>query len=413
MSKSLIQTAERLLKTDVLYVLRNGGWLLSGQIIMALFGFGITIAFANLLPQQEYGVYKFIIAAGGLLAAIRLNGIRLAVTQAVARGAYGTAKQGLYLTSRWNSLLVLLSLAVALYYYLNGNLTLAAGILFIGIYNAVTGAIRVYRGYLSGTEQFRTGTIHDLASASLGSLGILLALIHTDNVLIILGAGLVPPLLAIIWFGYKTFKTIPKDAPTSQSAISFGKHTSAQNVLLAASVHIDKVVLFQWLGSVQLAVYAFALLVPDQVAGLFKSVLGIAVPKFARKDKPDMRRSIRTKIWQLTLLIAMPIGLYIVVAPYIFSLVFPAYTQSVWYSQIIILGLILLPATHLLTVYFDALQANRTLYKIKVSASVAKVVLILICTWTLGLIGAVIALLLARIVTLSILGYYYYADRTI
>jgi len=411
MSTSLIQKAERVLKTDISYVLRNGGWLLTGQIIVALFGFGLTIAFANLLPQQEYGVYKFIIAAGGLLAAIRLSGIRLAVTQAVARGAYGTVRHGLYLASRWNSLLILLSLAVALYYYLNENHTLAIGILLIGIYNAVVGALRVYRGYLAGTEQFRAGTIHDLVSTSIGSLGVLIALLYTDNVLILLAIGLFLPLTAIAWFSYRTFKIIPKDTPTSHSAISFGKHTSAQNVLLAASVHLDKVVLFQWLGSVELAVYAFALLIPDQVAGLFKSVLGIAVPKFARKEKGDMRQSIRTKIWQLTLLIAVPIGLYVLLAPYIFTFVFPAYVQAIWYSQIIILGLIMLPAVHLLTVYFDALQANRTLYKIKVSSSVIKITLILICTWTLGLLGAVIALLLARAAALMILSYYYFVDR--
>lgn len=377
----LLNKAGRLFQTDIRYVIKNGGWLLAGQVLLAIMGFGLTVAFANLLPQQEYGVYKFIIAAGGLLAALRLNGLRLAVTQ-----------------------------AVALYYYLNDNNLLAIGILLVGSYNAIIGALRVYRGYLAGTEQFRSGTIHDLVTTGLASSSILLALWYTDDILILVMAGITLPLIAIAWFCWRTLRQVLRDAETSASALTFGKHMSAQNFLLNVGVHLDKVILFQWLGSVQLAIYAFALLLPDHVGGLFKSVMGIVVPKFAQKNRDDMRRSISRKLWQLTALMIIPVIGYIVVAPFVFSWLFPVYTESVWYSQLLILGLLGFPASYLFTAYFDALQATRTLYKIKISSSVLKIFFILICTWTLGLLGAVLAHLFARIVTVGILGYYYLTD---
>jgi len=354
MTSNLIQKAGRYFQTDIRYVVTNGGWLLFGQIILAILGFALTVAFANLLPQQEYGVYKFIIAAGGLLAAFRLNGLRLAVTQAVARGAHGTTRRALQIATRWNSLVVLASVLVAAYYYFSGNNVLAIGILLVGTYNAIIGTLRVYRGQLAGTEQFQTGTIHDIVTTTLATGGIFFALLHTDNVLILITAGIVLPLLAITWFAWNTIRQIDTKAESSDSALTFGKHMSAQNFLLNVGAHLDKVILFQWLGSVQLAIYAFALLMPDHVGGLFKSVMGIIVPKFAQKSRTDMRRSIRRKLWQLTALMMVPTVAYIFIAPYLFSWLFPVYTESVWYSQILILGLLCLPASHLFLSYFEA-----------------------------------------------------------
>lgn len=413
MAENLLQRAEKIFQTDLRYVIKNGGWLMFGQIFIALLGFGLTVAFANLLSQQEYGVYKFIISTGGLIGAFRLNGLRLAVTQAVARGATGTAKQGFLLAARWNCLVVLLSFIVASYYLYQDNTMLAIGIFSVGSYNAAIGALRVYRGYLAGKEQFRTGTIHDLVTTGLAAASIFLALLYTDNILAIVTAGIILPLGATSYFAFTTLHKIKSNEPSSRSALSFGKHMSAQNFLLNIGVHIDKVLLFHWLGSAGLAVYAFALLLPDQVSGLLKNVMGVIVPKFAVKRKVDMRRSIKRKLIQLTSFITFPVIGYFFIAPYLFTWLFPAYLDSIWYSQILMFGTLGLPASYLLTAYFDAKQATKTLYKIKISTSLIKIFLIIVCTWTLGLAGAIIAHLTARLATVFILGYYYLQDSKI
>ena len=412
MVATLLNKAERLFQTDMRYFIKNGGWLLMGQILLAVLGFVLTIAFANLLSQQEYGVYKFIIATGGLLAALRLNGLRLAVTQAVARGAYGTARDALFLAARWNTLVIVASCAVAGYYLFQDNYILAIGILAIGSYNAIVGALRVYRGYLSGTEQFHIVTIHELVTTALATGSIFLALLYTDNVLVLVAAGIILPFLAIAWFTWNTLRKIDRAAPSSQKSLTFGKHMSAQNFLLHIGGHIDKVILFQWLGSVELAIYAFSLLLPDHVGGLFKSVMGIVVPKFAKKEQIDLRRSVKRKLLQLTIFMILPVIGYIMVAPYLFAWLFPVYVDSVWYSQLLIVGLLGLPASYLFIAYFDTLHRTRTLYKAKISASIIKILLILVGTWTLGLFGAVLAHVMARVATVAILGYYYYSEKS-
>lgn len=411
MSNTFLLHAQRLLQTDLQYIKKNGGWVLLGQIVIAIFGFGLTVAFANLLSQQQYGIYKFILATGGLIAVFKMSGLRLAVTQAVARGAHGTTWAALWAAARWNTFVVCISVVVSAYYFWQDNAILAIGILLVGIHSAILGAIRAYRGYLAGTEQFRTGTIQDLTTTGISTGCVLLVLLYTDNVLALVTAGIAPTLLLTSWFAWRTMRTIDRSAESSASALTFGKHVSLQNILLAVGTHIDKVILFQWLGSIELAIYAFAQLLPDYVGGLFKNVMSIAVPKFATKEKTDLRGSIRRKLWQLTAIMLIPIGIYILVAPYMFQLLFPAYLDSVWYSQILICMLVTFPALYLFTAYFDAREATGTLYIVKITNSVIKISLVLLCIWWLGILGAVLAQILSRVLQSFVLAYFYLNDN--
>src|SRR5437868_5720048 len=92
---------ERLLKTDIQYLIKGGSWLGVNQILSSLIAFALSLAFANLLAPGTYGVYKFILSVATILTIPTLPGIDAAVNRAVARKFEGTMIVGMKTKLRW------------------------------------------------------------------------------------------------------------------------------------------------------------------------------------------------------------------------------------------------------------------------------------------------------------------------
>ena len=86
----LLRRSERHTKTDMVYLASGGFWLTVGQIISSAATFGLAIAFANLLPKETYGTYKFVLSIAGILTIFTLPGMVTSLTQAVARNFEGS-----------------------------------------------------------------------------------------------------------------------------------------------------------------------------------------------------------------------------------------------------------------------------------------------------------------------------------
>ena len=71
----LLRKSERYFKTDMVYVARGGFWVTAGNIVSALAAFGLAVAYANLLPKESYGTYKYILSLAGIIGAFSLTGL--------------------------------------------------------------------------------------------------------------------------------------------------------------------------------------------------------------------------------------------------------------------------------------------------------------------------------------------------
>src|SRR3989344_9404768 len=119
-----LRWSEQYTKTDMLYLAQGGGWLLSGQIIASLSSFLLVIAFANLIPKETFGTYKYILSLTSILLIPSLPGINTALNMAAARNLDATLILALKTRVRWGLLSSLASLGLSGYYFLNGNIYL-------------------------------------------------------------------------------------------------------------------------------------------------------------------------------------------------------------------------------------------------------------------------------------------------
>ncbi len=137
----------------------------------------------------------------------------------------------------------------------------------------------------------------------------------------------------------------------------------------------------------------------------------VAVPKYATLSETQLRHSVKKKFFHLTILTVFLICLYLVFSPFIFKFLFPKYLESVFYSQIYVLGMVTIPGLSLFSNYFVLKKSTRTLYKLSIISNLSTIIITFIFIYKYGAIGAVISNCVSWLVMLVVHMYYFYTDK--
>jgi O-antigen/teichoic acid export membrane protein len=118
--KSTLNKLSKIFKTDLNYIARGGSFLGLSSISSAISGFLLTLAFANFLPQENYGIYKYILSTYALITILGLPGIDAALLETIPKGNHGALRHGMLAKFKWCLLASLGSLVLAIYnFYTN------------------------------------------------------------------------------------------------------------------------------------------------------------------------------------------------------------------------------------------------------------------------------------------------------
>ena len=399
---ALLRWSERYTKTDMVYLTSNVSWLTLKQIFLALVSLGLSFAFAHLVSKEMYGNYRYLQSLFWTLTALSLTGIPAALLRSVARGKDGTYKQAIRLSLLWSIPSALVALAISFYYFTQGNNVLAWGALTISVVGPFLQASYLFGSYLDGKRAFKTNALYGSILAGFPALFILTAMLFTGSAsalfFVYLASNVFVACILTI-FVWKKFK--PLLSNKSESILNLGAHFSAMNFLSTVAQQLDRLLVYHFLGATELAIYSFATAVPDQVKGVFNNVGSIAFPKFANRPIKDIRASLWNRLFKFTLLMVLVSVSYILVAPYLFSVLFPSYSDAVFYSQIYALALIPIGSIFPTTI-LQAHAAKRELYFLNLSTSLIQILSVLLGVLWYGLLGVVIARGISRVLSFVI-----------
>jgi len=397
-----LRWSERYTKTDMVYLASGGFWLVLGQIIFALSAFILAIAFANLASQETYGTYKYLTSIAAMLALFSLPGMGVAVTRASAQGN----EHVIHSATRARILFSLIGTAVALlgsgWYFIHNNNELALALLIIAATLPVLDTTTTYLSYLAGKRRFDLQLKYQAITQAISVPILIAALYVTDNVLAILLAYFLPLVAVRLVLYFMTAHTIPpqNEDSANKETREYGLHLTVMSVLGTAASQVDKILLWQFLGPAQVAIYTFATAIPEQLKGPLKGMGDIAFTKFAAQTPEEIRRNFPL-LWRKVGLYA--IGLfgisvaYILAAPYIFEFLFPQYIDSVLYSQIFALSLI----TGVSSIASAMLAAQKKIvvqYVITTIQPLISIGLFLLLIPLYGVMGAIIAFVMGRFI---------------
>mgnify|MGYP001575752208 FL=1 len=397
-----LRWSQKYTKTDMLYLASGSFWYVAGQVITSLSTLALAVAFANLVSPEVYGTYKYVLSLAGIFSIASLPGISTAIARAVARGNESV----IHAATRSRILHACAGSAVALagsaYYLFNGNVELSLALLIIASTLPFFDTFTAYLSYFVGKRRFDLKTKFYTVTQVISVLILIGTFLFTDNLIVILLAYFVPLALMRVVQYVRVTRSIPR-TPTSDDAhtILYGKHLTVMQILGMVAGAIDKILIWKFLGPAHLAVYAFALAIPEQFNGPLKGVAELAFPKFAAQT-PEQIRANLPALWRKLAFYGFGLFVislvYIAAAPYIFALIFPQYGASVPYSQLFALAMI----TNIASIPLAVLSAQQKTSLQYVLSNVQPVIAITLFVFLIppyGIMGAIVALLTSKFIT--------------
>ena len=397
-----LRRSESFFKTDMVYVASGGFWLTLGYIISSLTGLALSIGFANLVSKEVFGHYKFILSLISFIGAFSLVGMGAAVTQAVSRGFEGALSYGIRTSLKWGILPTVISSVGSVYYFINGNTSLAISLFVAGILSTFISAITLYGSFISGKKDFKTNTLYSIIRSIITVGFMLLIMVIFKNEVLIVIAYFASIALSALYFHWKTIKKYQPNNKIDPDTSSYSKHLSAMNVIGTMAEYLDKILIFHFFGAAQLAIYSFAIAIPTQLRS-YNKVLGTMVfPKASNTPISVLQQILPRKAAVMFAVAIVGVVAYFFLAPYIYEIFFPQYLESVKFSQIYGLTFLVIPAMF----FNQALLAHmrkRELYITKVGVPIVKIIMLVILLPIFGIWGAIISLLVTQMLQFAML----------
>ena len=393
----LLRLSEKYTKTDMVYLTKGTFWLTLGQIISSASSFILAIAFANLLPKETYGVYKYILSIVSILNISTLSGINTAITQAVARKYEGSVIPAIKMKIYWGLFGSLASLILAGYYYFQGNITLTISFLIVSVFLPFMDSFTIYDSLLSGKKLFRISVNYGIISQIIAVAISIIVLFFTKNLFLVLLAYFLPWTIMRFIFFKITLNKFPPNQNHDPETISYGKHLSFTGIIGTVATYLDRLLIFHYLGAVEVAIYSIAIAPPDQIKNLFKNIPTLAMPKLAQRSFKEIDALLYKRLIYLFLAGLAMVGMYFILAPYFFKIFFSKYLESIFYSKALSLSIIFTAPLSLLNAIGNSKINNTPKKMIYQSSIIIHTILItslLILTPMFGVMGVILSRLI-------------------
>lgn len=385
----LLRQSEKYTKTDMVYLTKGSFWLTFGQVISAVAVLFSTIVFANYLPKEIYGNFKFILSILGIIAVFTLPGMGGAVSRDTALGKDKILFKAVKTKIRWGFLAGAVSLGFSLYYFINGNSTLAIAFIIIAAFMPVFNSYSLYQAYLGGKKLFNKFSQYNALTQAISALTIIITILLTNNIFIILLVYLFSFTLLRLFFYTLTIKKYPAKGKSDNDTLKYGKHLSVIEGLKLFTDQIDKILIFHYVGAAQLAVYSIALAPINQIRSFILNIKSLAFPKLSQAKTADIKKFLPGKILRAEIILIPIVLVYIFTIPLLFKFIFPNYQESILFTQILALIIIASPRT-LLSASMTAKKQVKHLYQIRIFGPIGRIAIYFSLINLYGLIGLVI-----------------------
>ncbi|MEK7072607.1 MAG: oligosaccharide flippase family protein, partial [Patescibacteria group bacterium] len=348
-----------------------------------------------------YGIYKYVLSMASILSIPTLSGMTTALAQSVARGYDGSFMIATKARIKWGLIGALASLILASYYFYNDNITLTFSFLISAVFLPFMDSLNSYEAVLVGKKMFKDNTKYNIIIKIIATIITISALYLTNNLFILIFCYFITYTVLRFIFLLVAKKQTKLNNQIDPQTVSYGKHLSLMTVIEIIASQLDKILVFNRLGAIELGIYSFAIAMPEQIKGLLKNIQSLALPKFAQSQYIENRKTMVIKMFKLSLLVLPIIIIYIIIAPYIFKIFFPQYLDAVLYSQIFSISLITISASLPVT-FLQSQSDTKKLWQINLLSPIIQIVILVLAIYFYGLIGMVSARIINRFLNLFI-----------
>ncbi len=391
----VLRALEPYVKTDLVYLAKGGSLLFINQVVSALAMLALAVVFANLVPKEVYGQYKYILSLAGLLTTFSLTGLAISVVQSVAEGNHGEMPIAFRASLKGSIPMAIVGFLSGAYYFVHGNHTLGLSLLITAIALPFWNASLLYQSFLNGIRDFFSLTTYAIARTVFPIPFLIGIVLITHNVVAIIFTYYTTNALISLYLYLRTLKRYPATVLTGGESIRFGTHLSIMGILGGLAEQIDSILVFHYLGAAELALYTFATALPEQIRGVLKNSYSLMLPKLSARSVTETKTALPRRLLQVTFLTVSAVVAYALVAPIIFHAFFPKYIEAIPYSQIYAIMIIFSTAGIIPMTSLQVTKNHPRLYVYNVIAQIGTIGIL----FTGIMLGGFMGMIISRIVS--------------
>ncbi|MBI5147714.1 MAG: oligosaccharide flippase family protein [Parcubacteria group bacterium] len=397
-----IDKLQKFFGVDLRYIARGGFWLGLDQFFSIALSLALTVAFANLLSQELYGIYRYILSVFAILTIFTLPNMDVAAAASVAGGMEGSLTAALKTRIRWGLAGAAGALAMSGYYFFNQNSLLGFSFLIVAAFLPFNDSFGLYGALLKGRRLFKLKSQYSIVTRIVSAASLIGALFLSQNLFWILVAFFAPYVFLRLFFFWFIMKKEKPNEKTDPHLITYGKHLSVMQFLGSLVNYLDSLLVFHYLGAAPLAVYSIAMAPITKFQQTFSIIPELALPKFSAKNAEETKTHLLKKIFKTLIFVGAGVGIYILIAPTVFKLFFPKYTEAVFYSQLISLILLALPFGLIYT-FFQSKAMKEKIYHYNIAIRIFQLAIVAALVPFFGIMGAIAARVFFQIFSVFIL----------
>lgn len=388
-----LRFTEKYTKVDMVYLTKGGAWLTLGNFVAGGSGFLLSVCFANLLPKEVYGQYKYILSIASLFSITTLQGMENAITQAIAKGKEKTFVAGLKTKMKWGMAGAVISLGFSLYYFIHKDVNFSLAYLVVAFFLPFMDSFSLYNSFFNGKKEFKKITILNIISQVISIASMIATVFLTTKLYWIVAAYFIPNTFIRLFFVNRILKKIDQSTACDEQSVKYGKNLSWLSVLGTITKTIDQVIIYNFVNTAALAVYSIAVAPVKELQNIVKSIDPLSLPKLAERSLVEIQKTLLAKIFKLFLIVAVIVVLYIITIPYFYQIFFPKYIDSIRYSQLFSLNLLFYPFI-LINTALTAHIKQKELFISGLSSSIFYLAILAPLTYLLGLSGVILTYIL-------------------
>ena len=389
----ILRESENFFKADMVYLAKGNFWKMSGQVITSILSLGLMIMFANLLPKEIYGLYRYILSLAGILSIFTLTGMNQAIVQTVAAGNDGAFRTSIKYQLKWNVMQLVAFWALATYYFLNDNSYLGISLLVMGIFSPITFALNTYGAYLEGKKGFKLNSIFSVISTIVYVAGMAIAIKFSGETIWLVIAYSLTTFASTLIFYIITLRIFHPPVSPANDALKYGRELTFIGFIGPIVSQVDKIVLAHFWGATALAVYSLAMAIPDRVIPLIKSWVSVGLPKFSVKTPEEINSVFYARIFQGLAVGAICFVGYYFTAPYLFKYLLPKYLEGILYSQLLAVSFIFAISNRYVGLLLISQKLSKQIFVSNFTQSIIRILLYVV----LGIWGGILGLVLAHV----------------
>ncbi|MEM3154428.1 MAG: oligosaccharide flippase family protein, partial [Candidatus Woesearchaeota archaeon] len=333
----LISFLNKWTELDVMYYVRGGALLFSTQFLIVFCSFLLSVAFAYWTSKEFYGQFQFVLAVLGTISVLSFPGANNAVLVGVSENKDGTLLQGMRFKLKWSILGVLALLIAAGYFYFEKPSEPLWQIFLLSIiFFPILTSLDVTHAFFFGKKKPKWSCVFQLFVEAGSSIGALVALYLSKNLLLIVAVYLIIQSIGDIWsfvFARRKMENGVKDA----DFVSYSAHLTVINFIPYIKVFFDKLIVTFFLGFAATAVYTIAAALSEQLYSISKNVSLLVFPKLTAGKKEVIYKYVIRHIPKLIVFFVVIAGVASIFAPIIIPFFFSEqYSDAVLLAQLLL-----------------------------------------------------------------------------